>query len=116
MAGCGVDPRWLSGCSAPWAVRSLLNAGGITCSGWATVRACRVPSMPKRTRKSSRLLKKLPEQVEDVRAAHPQATIELWSMDEHRIGLGPILRRGWAPTRAAIHKATCPHLLMSDVY
>jgi transposase len=27
---------------------------------------------------------------------YPQATIELWSSDEHRIGLKPILRRVWA--------------------
>jgi transposase len=52
--------------------------------------------MPKPTRRSSRLLKKLPEEVEEVRQAHPQAAIEVWSSDEHRIGLKPILRRVWA--------------------
>jgi len=30
-----------------------------------------------------------------VRAAHPDAQLELWSEDEHRIGLKPILRRVW---------------------
>jgi hypothetical protein len=29
--------------------------------------------------------------------AHPDAEIELWAMDEHRVGLIPILRRVWAP-------------------
>src|SRR5437763_11978924 len=40
-------------------------------------------------------LKKLPEEVARLRQAHPQATVELWSSDEHRIGLKPILRRVW---------------------
>lgn len=29
--------------------------------------------------------------------AFPQAKIELWATDEHRIGLKPLLRRVWAP-------------------
>ena len=29
--------------------------------------------------------------------AFPQATVEVWATDEHRIGLKPILRRVWAP-------------------
>jgi transposase len=32
-----------------------------------------------------------------VATAFPDATIELWAVDEHRIGLKPILRRVWAP-------------------
>jgi hypothetical protein len=39
-----------------------------------------------------------------VEAAHPASVVELWSFDEHRIGLLPICRRVWAvrgsrPTR-----------------
>jgi transposase len=30
-----------------------------------------------------------------VQAAHPEALVELWSEDEHRIGLRPIRRRVW---------------------
>ena len=30
-------------------------------------------------------------------AAHPEAACELWAMDEHRLGLKPVLRRQWAP-------------------
>jgi hypothetical protein len=30
-----------------------------------------------------------------VQAAYPAATVELWSEDEHRIGLKPIIRRVW---------------------
>src|SRR5581483_1734917 len=52
--------------------------------------------MSKATQPPNRLLKKLPEDVEELRQAHPEAQIELWSQDEHRIGLKPILRRVWA--------------------
>ncbi|HEV8193682.1 MAG TPA: winged helix-turn-helix domain-containing protein [Ktedonobacterales bacterium] len=31
----------------------------------------------------------------DVATAFPQATVALWAMDEHRIGLKPILRKVW---------------------
>lgn len=39
--------------------------------------------------------KTLPERVAQVQAAHPNATVEVWGEDEHRIGLKPILRRVW---------------------
>ncbi|HEX6121988.1 MAG TPA: IS630 family transposase [Ktedonobacterales bacterium] len=29
--------------------------------------------------------------------AFPQASVELWAVDEHRIGLKPLLRRTWTP-------------------
>lgn len=38
----------------------------------------------------------LPRQVQQIQQEYPQAQIELWSMDEHRIGLKPVLRRVWA--------------------
>lgn len=31
-----------------------------------------------------------------VRHLYPEASVELWCMDEHRVGLKPILRRVWA--------------------
>jgi transposase len=34
--------------------------------------------------------------VDAVRAAHPAAQITVWAMDEHRLGLLPVLRRVWA--------------------
>ncbi|WP_201387753.1 IS630 family transposase [Ktedonobacter sp. SOSP1-52] len=40
--------------------------------------------------------KKLPEEVEKLQQAYPEAKVELWSQDEHRIGLKPVLRRVWA--------------------
>jgi DDE superfamily endonuclease len=53
-------------------------------------------------RLSSRSLKKLPDQLALVQHQHPQAQAELWAMDEHRIGLKPILRRIWAPKGATV--------------
>jgi transposase len=40
--------------------------------------------------------------VEAIRQAYPQASVELWSTDEHRIGLKPILRRVWALKGSAV--------------
>jgi hypothetical protein len=34
--------------------------------------------------------------VRALQQAHPNATVELWAEDEHRVGLKPILRRVWA--------------------
>jgi hypothetical protein len=59
--------------------------------------------MPKPTRLANRSLKKLPEQVALVQHQHSQASVQLWAMDEHRIGLKPILRRVWAPKGATVH-------------
>lgn len=41
--------------------------------------------------------KTLPDALQTARDAHPHAPLELWTMDEHRIGLKPILRRVWRP-------------------
>jgi transposase len=32
-----------------------------------------------------------------LKEAHPAAKVELWSEDEHRLGLKPVLRRVWSP-------------------
>jgi hypothetical protein len=47
-------------------------------------------------RRRKRHIKKLAEQLTELQAIHPQATVELWAEDEHRLGLKPILRRIWA--------------------
>jgi len=39
--------------------------------------------------------KKLQQEVEKIQAKHPDADVEVWSEDEHRIGLHPIERRLW---------------------
>src|SRR5262249_27350602 len=33
----------------------------------------------------------------EVATAFPEATVECWAVDEHRIGLKPLLRRAWTP-------------------
>ncbi len=32
-----------------------------------------------------------------MKQAHPTATVTVWAMDEHRLGLLPVVRRVWAP-------------------
>jgi hypothetical protein len=39
--------------------------------------------------------KTLPEAVQNLTSGHPTAEVEVWTMDEHRIGLKPIIRRVW---------------------
>lgn len=39
--------------------------------------------------------KKLQSQVEKIQSEYPNADVEVWSEDEHRIGLQPIVRRIW---------------------
>jgi hypothetical protein len=41
--------------------------------------------------------KKLSATLASIQAAHPQATLELWSQDEARLGLFASVRRVWAP-------------------
>lgn len=48
--------------------------------------------------------------------SHPQKSIELWSMDEHRIGLKPILRRIWAPKGATAVANVSPRYQWMYVY
>ncbi len=35
--------------------------------------------------------------LEDLEEAHPEAEVELWTEDEARLGLKPVMRRVWAP-------------------
>ena len=41
--------------------------------------------------------KKLAARVAQIQQTHPTAQVEVWAMDEHRIGLKPVQRRVWAP-------------------
>ena len=49
------------------------------------------------TPNSKRSSKKLRPLLRQVATAFPEARVELWAVDEHRIGLKPLLRRVWAP-------------------
>jgi transposase len=51
-----------------------------------------------------------------MRAAHRHTRVELWSMDEHRIGLKPILRRVWAPKGATVVAPVAPRYQWMYVY
>ncbi len=39
--------------------------------------------------------KKLEQTLEEIRKKYPGSQVEIWAMDEHRLGLKPILRRVW---------------------
>ena len=39
--------------------------------------------------------KKLRTQAKRIQKQHPLAAVEVWGMDEHRLGLKPIIRRVW---------------------
>ena len=49
------------------------------------------------TRKPKPPSKKLPERKATLEQQYPGAQVEVWSFDEHRLGLKPIIRKIWAP-------------------
>jgi hypothetical protein len=65
---------------------------------------------------SKPLLKKLPEEVDKLQQAYPEARIELWSQDEHRIGLKPILRRIWARKGSHVRAVVRPRYQWMYLY
>lgn len=55
--------------------------------------------MPKPTQTLKTPFKKtLAQALQRLQEQHPEAVVELWAFDEHRLGLLPLLRRVWAPT------------------
>jgi len=81
-----------------WADRCGRSAGGSTCAGPARRHRFPDPDTAMRMPKPRRRFKReLPERVARECRTHPEAVVEVWGMDEHRIGLIPILRRVWAP-------------------
>ena len=50
-------------------------------------------SHTKRPSRATRLEKKLAAEVEELQSAYPEAEIQLWCEDEHRLELKPIERR-----------------------
>lgn len=42
----------------------------------------------------------LPQRLRAEEEAHPEAAVEVWAMDEHRVGLKPVVGRVWAPRGA----------------
>jgi len=47
----------------------------------------------------AQFLQNWPAQVEALRGQSPEAEIDIWFFDEHRVGLKPILRKVWSPIR-----------------
>lgn len=41
--------------------------------------------------------KKLTHRLEQCKAEYPELEVEVWAMDEHRVGLQPCTQRGWSP-------------------
>lgn len=54
-----------------------------------------MPSPPRRTNLERFKDETLPGKVDEVEKAHSNANVTVWCMDEHRVGLKPILRRVW---------------------
>jgi hypothetical protein len=77
---------------------------------------CRDRTTPKPMRRCRTLLKKLPEEVARVQHASVEASVEVWAMDEHRIGLKPILRRVWAPKGSGVSAQVSPRYQWMYVY
>jgi DDE superfamily endonuclease len=83
---------WPSGLGATWAV----NWAGVTCDGfgahWLKPRPRHVRAGAGAQAEFKAHLRPL---LRHVATAFPQATVELWAVDEHCIGLKPILHNVW---------------------
>jgi transposase len=51
-----------------------------------------------------------------IQQQYPQVPVELWAMDEHRIGLKAILRRVWAPKGTPVRAVVAPRYQWMYVY
>lgn len=72
--------------------------------GWDYLKKCRYSwqsPRPKHRKGASQeqeqFIAHLPLKVQQLEEKYPEAEIELWFFDEHRVGLKPILRKVWAP-------------------
>ena len=71
--------------------------------GWDYLKKCGYsPQRPRpRHKKGDKIeqeeLKKLSDRVRKLQERYPSQPIEVWSFDEHRVGLKPIIRKVWAP-------------------
>lgn len=51
-----------------------------------------------------------------IQQQYPKVPVELWAMDEHRIGLQPIIRRVWAPKGTPVRAQVAPRYQWMYVY
>lgn len=102
MVVCGPVQKLLPGLpDSPDAHWFTLSADGTISGSSTSLPEGPGHAIPNRLRQISakRSKKTLPEAVTAESQAHPTANIETWSFDEHRVGLQPIIRRGWAKKR-----------------
>ena len=76
----------------------MTSGVGMRSSPSVTQFSSRVRSIPiRRPRRIALGSKKAPGAAAAERRKHPDAKIEIWATDEHRLGLKPITRGVWAP-------------------
>lgn len=97
MVACGPAPKERCGWASSLGARFILSAVGMRSNTWAF--RSRIPALittKPMLRSREALKRELPEQIRQVQRAYPEASVELWSMGEHRVGLKPVIRRVWA--------------------
>jgi transposase len=96
MADCGMVAKWQPILVRSWIVPLAASKAGSTSNNWDGVCGLRAPNIKTQTPKNRKNGKKnLHQTVAQVKAEHPDADVELWCEDEHRIGLNPVTRRVW---------------------
>src|SRR5262249_39695538 len=91
-AGCGHLDLSTTGPSSARPTRV-----GLLAASQAQPTIAAVPACPGQSGGAGCLQKNVRPLLRQVATAFPQAKVEVWAMDEHRIGLKPLLRRIWAP-------------------
>jgi len=98
MADCGVDRRWRDGLNNRLEEKYGRSEAGIISSAVAFPPQRPRPCHAKAEQQAQADFKaNLPKFVAQLKTAYPGAQVEVWSFDEHRLGLKPIVRRVWAP-------------------
>jgi hypothetical protein len=64
-------------------------------SAWVSVTDTQTWTRPSWPWSPRNLEKKRRAQAKRIQQQHPLAAVEVWGMDEHRLGLKPIIRRVW---------------------
>jgi hypothetical protein len=99
MEAFGADRKWLNGLlSKQECLKYEHNGDGTTSNGAAFPPQRPRPRHTQADAHAQATFKaNLQQYLEQIRQQHPEATVELWAFDEHRLGLKPIVRTVWAP-------------------
>jgi len=73
-----------------------LNEDGNISSEWSSLFKSRTLVIVKVDRRHKQPFKKLPECKARLERHYPEIQVEVWSFDEHRLGIKPIIRKTWA--------------------